>query len=63
MSTREARLRAQKRYDDSHRENYKHFDLKCNREADKDIIDYLLKMDNKSGYIKNLIRIDMAGGK
>lgn len=63
MRTSEARLRAQKKYDDAHRGDYKHFDVKCHREDDKDVIEHLETIKNKSGYLKELVRKDMADGK
>lgn len=62
MSTRAARLKAQKKYDESHRGEYRHFDVKCHREKDKDVIEYVEKIENKSGFFKELVREKMAGG-
>lgn len=37
--------------------------LKLNDSTDADILDWLARQDNKQGYIKALIRADMAGPK
>ena len=62
-ASRAARLRAQKKYDEAHRGNYKNFYIKCNVNTDADIIEYLQGVDNVNGYVKELIRKDIASGK
>lgn len=62
-ATSDAQLRAQKKYDDAHRNDYTNFYLKCNNVDDADIIQHLKGQKNKSGYLKELIRKDIAGGK
>ena len=52
----DARIRANAKYN---KENIKMVTLHLNITTDKDILDYLLKKDNKTGYIKELIREDM----
>ena len=52
----ESRLRANAKYDKA---NTKRLNVKLNLNTDKDILDYLEKLENKSGYIKELIRRDM----
>ena len=55
----EAQKRAQKKYDEVHRKDFRIVNLKLNREADADIIDKLEASGNIQGYIKNLIRADI----
>lgn len=63
MPTKEARLRAQKKYDESHKKNYKNYHLKCSRIEDADIIEFLETQTNKGGTIKDAIRNYMKGGE
>lgn len=42
------------------RGNIRRFTLKCVRSTDKDIIEKLESEDNMQGYLKNLIREDIA---
>lgn len=56
----EAQKRAQEKYDSN---NTIQFKMKLNRGTDKDIIDRLNEVENKQGYIKNLIRQDIKGGR
>lgn len=51
-----ARLRAQKKYDEAHRKDYRSYQIKCNKQTDKDIINYLDGLSNKQAFIKKLIR-------
>lgn len=60
---REVRLRAQKKYDESHKDLFKQYHFKLNRVDDADIIEKLEKVENRQGYIKDLIRKDIQGGK
>lgn len=53
----EAQLRAQAKYD---RANAKQVSIKLNRNTDADILDWLETQDNVQGYVKRLIRADMA---
>ena len=55
----EAQKRAQKKYDEAHRKDFRIVNLKLNREADADIIAKLEASRNIQGYIKNLIRADI----
>lgn len=50
----------QAKYD---KDNTKQYRLKLNISSDRDIIDRLAAVDNKQGYIKRLIREDMARDK
>ena len=52
----EARIRANAKYN---KENTRNVVLHLNITTDKDILDYLNRKDNKTGYIKELIRADM----
>lgn len=53
----EAQLRAQAKYDKANRESQI---IKLNRKTDSDIIAHLATVGNKQGYIKALIRADIA---
>ena len=53
----EAQRRAGAKYDAAKTVQVK---MKLNRETDADILDWLAQVDNKQGYIKDLIRKDMA---
>ena len=53
----EARIRANAKYN---KENTRNVVLHLNITTDKDILDYLNRKDNKTGYIKELIREDIA---
>lgn len=55
--TSEARKRAQLKYNKAHT---KQVTLRLNKRTESDIIEWLGKSDNKQGYIKALIRADMA---
>lgn len=54
----EAQKRAQKKYDEGHKKNFRMVQLKLNRKTDEDIIDRLEAVGNIQGYIKELIRAD-----
>ena len=60
MKTTEAQLRAIAKYDAA---NMKKYLLKLNRKTDSDVIDRLEQVENRQGYIKALIRKDIAEGK
>lgn len=53
------RENAKTRYD---KKNTKMFGLKLNLKTDADVIRKLESIENKQGYIKALIRADIAGG-
>lgn len=55
--TNEKKLAYLKQYD---RERTMMLSVKLNRGTDADIIDHLSAIDNRAGYIKELIRADMA---
>ena len=60
MRTEEGKKNAalvRERYD---KENTKHYHLKLNLNTDADIIKQLVKQDSMQGYIKRLIREDIA---
>ena len=56
----EAQRRATARYD---RENTRQVKLKLNVNTDADIIEHLSGKDNVAGYIKGLVREDIARGE
>lgn len=58
----DAQKRAQKKYDEANRDRYVNIRLKLNKETDMDVINQLQYVDNKNGYIKELIRQDIEGG-
>lgn len=55
----DAQIRAAAKYN---KENTKNIVLHLNITTDKDIIEYMNRKDNKTGYIKELIRADMERG-
>ena len=55
----QAQRDAQKRYDLNNKDKFRSVFLKLNKESDKDILDKLDSVDNKQGYIKELIRKDL----
>lgn len=57
MKSSEARLRANKKYAETH---CKSFSICLNKQTDADILEHLSKQDNRQGYIKSLIRADLA---
>ena len=54
--TSDAQIRASAKYN---KENIKGLAFQLNINTDRDIIDHLAKKENKTGYIKQLIRDDM----
>lgn len=58
MATSEARKRAVKKYDAA---NTVQVTLKLNRRTDADVLERLASVPSKQGYIKSLIRADIAG--
>lgn len=54
--TTDAQKRAKKKYDQAHKDDYRCYFIKCNKETDRDVIEYLDKIPNKQGFIKELIR-------
>ena len=54
----EAKRRAQKKYEETHRDKWKFCHLRFNRDTDADIIQRLEEVENIQGYIKKLIRAD-----
>lgn len=55
--TTEAQKRASAKYDAA---NTKQYHLKLNLTTDADIMEWLAKQESVQGYIKDLIRADMA---
>ena len=55
----EAKKRANERYD---AENTVQVKMKLNKNTDADIIEWLAGISNRQGYLKELIRADMAKG-
>lgn len=53
----EAQIKAQKKYD---AENTRQVHLKLNRRTDSDVLEKLDNVPSKQGYIKDLIRADLA---
>lgn len=58
--TTAAQRRATLKYNQSHAKN---MTLSLNFQTDKDILDHLESIQNKSGYIKSLIRQDIMNSK
>lgn len=56
MTVSRAQLKAQAKYDKS---NTTQINLKLNNKTDEDIIKRLSEVENKQGYIKELIRLDL----
>lgn len=54
----EAKIRASAKYD---KNNTRLIQMKLNKKTDADILAHLDAMDNRQGYIKELIRKDMSG--
>ena len=54
----EAQKKAVKRYNAV---NVKMISLKLNRKTDKDILEHMETIENKQGYLKQLIRSDIKG--
>ncbi len=65
MATREARLRALKKYGENHRKDYKIINIRLHKQHYSDLVAFLESKENVNGYIKDLIRADMekTGGK
>lgn len=58
MKTTKAQLKATAKYQ---KKNTRMFTLRLNLNTDMDIIEKLEQVSNKQGYIKELIRTDIAG--
>lgn len=56
----EAEKRARQKYDQAHKDDYRNYFIKCNKETDADIIKYLDAVKNKQGFIKELIRAHIS---
>lgn len=62
MTATEAQLRAQKKYDESHKEHYTKFTIKYNNKDDAEVIFRLNTVPNRTDYIRQLVLKDIAGG-
>lgn len=60
MTAKNARTRASMKYD---AKNTIKFTVKLNKKTDKELIEQMESVSNKSGYIKGLIRKDIEDGK
>lgn len=58
--SKEAHRKAGKKYE---KQNTKQFPIRLNLNTDADVIEFLESLDNKRGYILDLIRSDMARRK
>ena len=56
----DAQKRAARKYD---QRNTKVITLKLNKTTDADILEQLERCENKQGYIKELVRKDIMGGR
>jgi hypothetical protein len=56
----DARIAANIRYNEKHVQQFK---IALNKNTDTDIIEHLSTISNKQGYVKKLIRDDMANSK
>lgn len=64
MASTEAHKRASKKWLDNHRKEFeKSYVLKLHKTLHADIIEWLESQDNKQGYLKDLIRKDIAQHK
>lgn len=65
MPRSEALKRSQAKYEQSEKRknSYKMFAIKLFRSTDGDLIEHLMKQENKAEYIRNLIRKDMEENK
>jgi hypothetical protein len=63
MATSESQLRAQKKYDAAHKDQYKTYNLKFHRKNDAEVIFRLDTVPNKIAYIRELILKDIEGDK
>ena len=63
MKKNDPRKEAQKRYETKLREEgrtrKKDFNLRCHVDHDKDVIEWMESQENKSGYLKELVRKDI----
>ena len=60
MAITDAQKKAQAKYD---KNNTKNITFKFNKKTDADILAKLDSVDNKQGYLKELIRKDMSASK
>ena len=61
MASTEAQKRASKKWMNAHRKEFeKTVTIKLHKTLDADIIEWLDKQESRQGYIKNLIRKDIA---
>lgn len=62
MATSEAALRAQRKYDETHKDKFKSYHLKFNKSDDAEVIFRLDTVPNKVDYIRQLILNDIKSG-
>lgn len=62
MTTSKAALRAQKKYDESHKDMFKSYHLKFNMKNDAELIFRLDTVPNRTAYIRQLIMEDIKRG-
>lgn len=55
----EAQKRARNKYDQLHKEEFKNYHFRLNKENDSEVIAKLESVKNKQGYIKGLILADI----
>ena len=55
----EASIKAQRKYDAAHKNDYKPIYIKLHKEKDNDILKKLADVESMQGYIKDLIRKDI----
>lgn len=59
MKKTDAEKRAQAKYDQVHKDEFKNFHLKFRIEGNEDILQKLESVENKQGYIRQLIQADI----
>lgn len=55
----DAQKRARNKYDQEHKDEFKNYHFRLNKENDSDVIAKLESVQNKQGYIKSLILADI----
>ena len=59
----DAQKRARNKYDQEHKDEFKNYHFRLNKENDFDVIAKLESVQNKQGYIKSLILADIEKNK
>ena len=62
-ASKDADRRAKAKYQQKHQQDYNNIYLRCHKEHDKELLAWLATKENKTAYIKGLIKADMASGK